>query len=242
MDLFVFDVDGVLTDEYARVDEDLVKAVDSLSLKHAVALVTGRSWQWLEKHVLPFISDGSSMHFFCENGNVLVKKSGGKYRARILDALPRLASAEVKRRVSGLKGVFFDDSKRTMVSVEAVHELAVKDPELVSGDLDAAGEILREVGERFSLEYVPTTYARDLVHPGVNKKSAMKCVLRALGWPTHAFVFGDSPADALMSEALLEESVPHEFFYVGEKPVSASAVRSHEKYAAGTKELLRRFI
>src|SRR3989344_3541438 len=138
MDMFLPDVDGVLTDSHAQPNKEALRLVANLSHEHAVHLVTGRGAGWLTQNILGELSK----HFdsrppqvagphCAEYGGILLYWSKEGWVEQMnpnFTPIPSAARQKIKEEVQGIRGVFFDDDKRVMVSLEANHALAAEDP------------------------------------------------------------------------------------------------------------------
>lgn len=252
--LYIADVDGVLTDARARPNNNVIALSAKIGHTSPFAYVTGRSARWLEDHIIPVLEDvyrasPPCFSLLCaEYGGVLLRYDHGvwsKEEDSKFSAIGVLRS-EARLRIAEIPGVFFDESKDIMVSVEARHDLRERAHEDVERGLARAEEVLKELAQVDPmLEYQRTTYACDLVPRGMNKAYGADRVLSLLGVrPSRAELFGDAPSDFGLAEPFVREGIPYTVNYVGkpeklgEKELCHPIVIPSGHYDLGMLELL----
>ena len=128
----LFDVDGVLTDEHARVDVLVVRAILDLAVRDArVAFITGRSRAWLEDSLMPVMRSlggepySPAFRFAAEMGALRFGQSTG-YTWRVSEehAVPeavreRLSLLPVVHNIEDL--IEWDGSKAATATLESLH-------------------------------------------------------------------------------------------------------------------------
>ncbi len=257
--VFLFDVDGVLTDEHARVSESVLSSIISLNVSgSAVGFVTGRSRAWLEANLIPPLTalpGGSTVvekaPVACEMGAVLRRPGAPDWEVEPRFAVPAALRGLLRHlptAPSYVQLVEWDASKEATATFESIHR-----PDLVGhaaearaalADLFAVVEPLAAAaGCRAQL----STYALDVLTPGLDKSVGAAFVLDELAAEVSsaaAFVFGDSTGDRLMADVAFTRGFREVVFcWVGngEPPsVSGGSTRRAEvPHAAGTEILLR---
>lgn len=260
--VFLFDVDGVLTDEHARVSESVLSSIISLNVSgSAVGFVTGRSRAWLEASLIPRLTalpGGSTVvekaPVACEMGAVRRRPGAPDWEVEPRFAVPaalRESLRQLPKAPSFAQLVEWDASKEATATFESIHR-----PDLV-GHAARARAALAElfvvveplasaVGCRVQL----STYALDVLTPGLDKSVGAAFVLDELtaeGSCAAAFVFGDSASDRLMAVTAVERGFDAvEFCWVGSTaPPSIARVQTRKSelpHAEGTEALLRSII
>ncbi len=264
MNLYMLDVDGVLTDEHARPNDEAIALLARLAEHHPISMVTGRGAGWLAQNILGSLSE----HFLtsppfgnpvccAEYGGVLFRWNGEVWKHEVntdFAPIPGDIRTEIKKRVKNIRGVFFDTDKQIMVSIEAEHTLKKTEPDIVTNGLTEAQEMLKAYATS-TLGYRRTTYVCDLIVRSkqgawMDKEYGAHQVLNRLtGTPTYAQVIGDSLSDFQMADAFLQHQIPFTFHYVGDK--NSPELLTHKnngkyhlnitnkRYAEGTIEVLR---
>lgn len=204
VDVLLLDVDGVVTDRYARVSAPVVRELLRLARSGVkIAFVTGRSEEWLKKNMTGIVRQQTpSLLFFCEFGSVIVGK-------------PTKARGMPKRYVKtahGIAGLFpamnYDHTKKTMISMEADMTRPGAEEQLMAAK-KMLGSMIKGDG-RFRV--LRSTYAVDVLRMEVGKRGAVRFALREFGGKNgkRIVVIGDSAAD-------LEMALPGcVFYFVGE--------------------------
>ena len=230
---WLFDVDGVITNPETRIpDSEVVSEIrKKLAAGQPVAIITGRSLEWLDDTLLRDFEAETKDKFTLDNlfastefGGMHMDYTGGKRNEpREEDQrIPEDVAEEAKRQINEARDtVFFDKSKRTTLTAEMNHGLAAEDFKPVGEKLYSSFQkLLKEKGAS-DFDAHMDTIAVNIRHKNANKSFATK---QALKWikakhlkPESYFVFGDSPSDLEMGEELARENLPFEFVYVGKK-------------------------
>lgn len=232
---WLFDVDGVLTDpEQKRVTRPALydELIVRLARGEPVGLNTGRSLRFIEAVLAPLeerIGDRSLLHNL-----IAIGEKGGAgiaYDAdgtRISHVDPRIAIPPALRDEVGALAaqpefanlMFFDETKRTMISLElregcSVAEFAPRQRALVQ----ALQCLLDREGwsERFYID--PNRIATDIQHRTTGKAFGTATFAEELERrriePERYLCFGDSAHDYEMLEALLRLGKRAELVFVG---------------------------
>ena len=199
-----------------------------------VAIATGRSNTWVEKHIIPLISkELQGVHLLdnlfvsCEKGAVTIvfSKSVPSLEIDTRFHIPPQIQEIIKQAIDGMDGIFFDADKKTMVSVE------------IEGGIDNQ-KVIAEKGILHQLEHwvqeniVPqfpdiqvekTEISMDIQHKYIDKRVAAEKLLEFLRKrdikPDSFVTFGDSLSDASVAEKIAEEEGKVTFVYVGKQPL-----------------------
>ncbi len=257
MAIYMFDVDGVLTDENAKPDQDAVNMIEKLAKEgHILSFVTGRSRGWLGDNLFPLFDrdiDWSSLYCVSEHG--AIKGRGTDISSWELDeeyvisdeVKEKLHEVSQKENYDGL--IEWDHTKESMGTVEAVHG----DP----GDkehLNKTRKALREYAddvETISSESgnktVVSTYGVDVIHPDLSKKIGAEWIIEEINSADEVFVFGDSSGDIVMAVTARDKGLENiTFHWVGEGETpeenNITSVSSSHSYSEGTKEILEKHI
>ena len=257
MAFYMIDVDGVLTDQNARPDEDVVKMIKQLAKDgHILSFVTGRSRGWLSDYLFPLFDDEidwSSLYCVTEHG--AIKGRGTTISSWDLDE-KYVISDEVKEKLykvsqketyEGL--IQWDQTKESMGTVEAVHgdpddkEHLKKTRESLQAYADDVESIASESGNKT----VVSTYGVDVIHPDLSKKIGATWIINEIESAEEVFVFGDSHGDMVMAVTAREHALENITFYwvgEGEKPEeeNVKTISSNNAYSEGTKEILEKHI
>lgn len=259
MAFYIFDVDGVLTDELARPDQEVLRAIGRLHKKEEqVAFITGRSRKWLADNVFPALDaslDWSSLYCVAEHG--AIKGKGPDINSWKLDrdfVIPEKVKKELykisrKPEYEGL--IEWDDTKESMGTVESVHgepgdeEHLEKTRKALKDYVEEAKKVAEEHGKKV----VISTYGVDVTPPDLSKKIGAKWVLNQVSDQNqNVYVFGDSKSDLVMAETAKQCGIKEvHFFWVGDgnEPDNSPNIvlkSSAKKFASGTKEFLEELI
>ncbi len=204
-DILLLDVDGVVTDRYARVSTPVVRELLRLARSGVkIAFVTGRSEKWVRKNLIGRFGKRNPRQvlFLCEFGSVVV----GKRRPK--RAMPARYVKAAKTIAANFPALKYSNSKETMISMGA--DMSSPGAET---QLEAARRMLKSMVKgdgRFRV--LRSTYAVDLLRSNVSKRTAALRALREFGGRTgkQIVVIGDSEAD-------LEMALPGcTFYFVGD--------------------------
>ncbi|MCA0172808.1 HAD hydrolase family protein [Bacillus sp. RAR_GA_16] len=257
MAFYMFDVDGVLTDENARPDQDVVKMIEQLAKDgHILSFVTGRSRGWLSDYLFPLFDDEidwSSLYCVTEHG--AIKGRGTDISSWDLEekyvisdeVKDKLYKVSQKEKYEGL--IQWDQTKESMGTVEAVHgdpgdkEHLKKTREALQEYANDVESISSESGNKIAI----STYGVDVIHPDLTKKIGATWILDEIQSVEEVFVFGDSEGDLVMAVTAREHNLTNiTFNWVGEGETPEEdhihSVASEASYSAGTKEILKKHI
>jgi phosphoserine phosphatase len=239
---WLFDVDGVLTDperkivaEEALFDEILRR----LRRDEPVGLNTGRSLDFIAKAVLAPLENRAEvprllagMIAVGEKGGVWITYSATGAREEHVAAgvsVPHDLRAAVRTLVRQPRFsdcMFYDETKRTMISVELRHGKTVAEFEGPQRAFTAALQALLAAHPRGrELRIDPSRIATDVEHASMGKgRGAARFValLDARGIrPERYACFGDSASDYAMLIELLRQGLRAEMIFVGERRLLA---------------------
>jgi HAD superfamily hydrolase (TIGR01484 family) len=260
MAFYMFDVDGVLTDELARPDKEVLRTIEKLhEQKEQLAFITGRSRQWLADNVFAKLDsnqDWSGLYCVAEHG--AIKGKGPNIETWKLDqnfVIPdavkdQLYKISQKQEFKDL--IEWDDTKESMGTVESVHGEPGDEEHLekTKEALKNYAEKAKEIAEKHDKKVVVSTYGVDVTPPDLSKKIGAQWVLGQASFEQQpVYVFGDSKSDFVMAETAKECGADEvTFFWVGDGDIPES--KSHKiqskstsrKFAAGTKEFLQELL
>lgn len=275
---YIFDVDGVLTVPDSRefnreVMEDIAKR---LTKDEPVILNTGRSISWVQQRIIARLYHAHNIKdpSVLQNLFVVGEKGGtwltfdekGLMHEHKDDSIsvPQDLQDAAKRIVDEQfpKTMFFDDTKRTMISTEMKEvddkrfegQISLEDFQRDQAKLvEIFKELLKSKGLDSVLEIDPSTIATDIQNKFVGKDFAIR---KALAWlsargflPKKFVAFGDSKSDVAMAKELYENGQNVEFVFVGndsDREIIQSANYpfpihfTDNKFTHGTEEFLKR--
>ncbi len=265
---WIFDVDGVITNpQEKKVTEPAIleEIIKRLSANELVALVTGRSIDFMRERVVAPLRDRISDLSLLQNF-LAVGEKGGVWITYNQDGKPQehidrniSVSQDLQDEVRNLINtefsdlMFYDESKKTMISTE------MKDGE----DLDKYHQRQKQLSEKLEhlvrehglgnvLEVDPTTIATDVQDKNVGKDFAAR---RVLSWlkeqgikPQNFIMMGDSKSDIPMAKEVHDEGLSVTFVFVGKEDDRRYIESLHlpfpvtftqDKYDKGTLEFLQ---
>jgi hydroxymethylpyrimidine pyrophosphatase-like HAD family hydrolase len=235
--LYVFDLDGVVTDpETGTVNADVLQHVaEELRHGRAVAFNTGRPFEWVEERILPALTQEvpaeSLDHLLavCEMGGVLCTFRGGKMHLELdpdlslpgsfVEDVQDLLEKEAKdgRRYGDY--VAWDGVKKTMGTVMKWDHVALDDFNAVRPQIQAEFEALLKKHGLDDFVIGQTTIATDIQHKTAGKHKGAQQVLAWLQQkelaPGSVQAFGDSVSDKAMAEEFAANGIETTFVYVG---------------------------
>jgi phosphoglycolate phosphatase-like HAD superfamily hydrolase len=262
---WLFDVDGVLTEpEHKTMREPALfdELIRRLARGEPVGTNTGRSLTFLGMGLLdPLearVPDRRLLHGLIaigERGSAWATYDAGGGRIEQVDPTTPFSPAlrdEVRallRRPDFAEVMFFDETKRTMISTELLPGKTVA--EYVGPQRALVAELhamLARHGLADQFRVDPTSIATDIEYRGVGKaygatQFAAKLEARDV-WPARYICFGDSRSDFDMLEALLARGDRAELVFVGDpEQLAGCDTRSvtfiQPRYAPGTLAYLR---
>ncbi len=261
----IFDVDGVLTDPVRKeitTPEGIKAIAERLQRGEPVILNTGRAVDFVRakiikplvgalgnrtllRNVLAVGEKGAVVMYFDNNGNEQL----------VVDetiSIPAHIQAEARRITEEQYGdsMFFDDTKRTMVSIEMHDRYDLSKFQEAQKKLITELEALINTPEfKNRLRVDPSTIATDIQDVAVGKALGVRKALWWLGEknvsPKEFLTFGDSQGDLAMAEELARLGKPTRFVFVGEpnklKAENAQfpIVQTSDKYERGVAEFLK---
>jgi HAD superfamily hydrolase (TIGR01484 family) len=258
MAFYIFDVDGVLTDEHARPNEEVLHTIEKLHKQNEqLAFITGRSRKWLEENIFSSLrkdEDWSSLYCVAEHG--AIKGKGPDIHTWQLDqdfVIPDKVKDELqkisrKQEYNGL--IEWDDTKESMGTVESVHGNPGDEEHLekTRKALKAYAKEAEKVADKYSKKVVASTYGVDVVPPDLSKKVGVQWVLDQDSVKgKQLYVFGDSQGDFIMAETARQYGAEDiTFFWVGDgdppekKDDQITINCSSGNFAEGTKEIFKK--
>lgn len=265
-DVYVFDVDGVLTDPNEKLfDREVMENIaQRLSQGKPVILNTGRSVSWVQSNIV------ARLHFA---HNVVDKKAwqnlfiigekGGTWLGFNEDgmmppmpsrdesiAMPEEILKLVKEVSKEYKNtMMYDTTKWTMASIEQLNGFTEREHEelFVPAQKELAErlvEFIGEIGLSDEFRVDSTQIAIDVENKLVGKDFAMQ---RAIAWlrqrkifPKKYITFGDSASDFAMARQLHENGMNVEHVHVGNSAVPEglgfNVIETQSKFNKGTSE------
>jgi len=241
---YLFDVDGVLTDprEKRVIETELfTKIIVLLRSQYAVCLNTGRSTGWIKKQfispLLDRITDKKILgNFFVigEKGGAWITFSGDGSMIPGIDkaiSVPEKLNEKVSQLINEKysEAMFFDDSKKTMISIEMhdgydLEQFHKWQTELIK-DLE---NLLKDSGQTGKYNIDPTIIATDIENPQAGKARGADLFLEFLRYRAikadRFIAFGDSVSDLEMTDELYRKRQKVEFIFVGD-PAKLGEVR-----------------
>ncbi len=257
--LYVFDLDGVITNpENSQVNEMVVsKMCDLLAAGVYLAINTGRSYDWVDKHLMVRLSRHLDNNLFahllivCEKGGESVVWKNG--RPSVLPSrfslnqkvytVTRQLFLQNKRLFPTM---FWDEGKRTMASIE---KLPLADLNEFHTQQDILIKLLADNLLEYDFRVDATTIATDIESTFAGKYSGAEIIWewsRSLTDEVfNRFIsIGDSLSDFDTARCFADKGAVSTFVYVGEledklpKLNSVRLVITDDLYDAGTLEFL----
>jgi HAD superfamily hydrolase (TIGR01484 family) len=256
--VFLFDVDGVLTDK-RKVNPEVLTEIARLLEYNPTVLITGRSVAWLSERVLPKLENQvsvpnvlSNLLVLAEIGSVLIEYRNAK-RKITMDRrvkIPKVLiqkTKELAHKEEFSEYLFFDNTKKTMISVEMQEEGEFEDQKRVLARMTSLlKKIIIEQKLENRFEIIETAIATNIQSKTVCKGSAARRAWELLRRRdiscSNIFIFGDSREDLRMGEELKRIGAPFSFVYVGPerlRRVGFTVTRTLELYDRGTLSFLR---
>lgn len=221
----LLDVDGPIASPVTRTVAIESIAPDLVAMAAAgipVIFNTGRSDAFIAEQVVPALraaglSDGAMVHTISEKGAVSseVTPAGlGEVHVDAELAMPAGLSGQVRQLVSDRFSdlMFFDETKRSMISVEQHVDVASEDYLAAQPDFDAAVAAMLETQGLDHVRIDPTIISTDVEHERVGKDLGAEqavALLAARGIrPQSWYTMGDSRSDYAMATWLHERGHP----------------------------------
>lgn len=233
---WLFDVDGVITNpEQKRITEPQIldEIIKRLQAGEPVALVTGRSIDFMQDRVIgPLrdkINDPSLLQNFLamgEKGGVWVTYENGEPQEHVDNGIsvPQDLQDQVRKLIQDQFSdlMFFDETKKTMISTEMKDGTNLGDYHARQQVLDQKlEELVTSHGLSDELEVDLTTIATDIQNKHVGKDFAAR---RVLAWlkekgikPQNFVAMGDSKSDVPMAQEIHSQGLPVLLTFVGKE-------------------------
>lgn len=268
-ELFLYDVDGVLTSptEKRVVHLEIIDAIaDQLRAGAQVALNTGRSTRWVEEQVVPHLSSLvgddpdclARLSIIGEKGNLWTRynQSGEAIHGKSRKAT---VPSELKDAIFELASKYTDimdnlDPKETMISLEMLDGLDVSDFQAKREPfIEAAKKIIKSNPDWAGFCVDATTIAVDIesIHAskalGANRFLQILCKNGVNYLNAEFTTFGDSPSDIEMAQSLARNGLPGKHVHVGDNPESLPPsdhfeTIHYEGFDTGTSNYLQRAV
>lgn len=244
--MFVFDVDGVITNPHSsKVSvEVLTHVAADLNAGSAVAFNTGRPYEWVEENVLQHLRTLCPPEAFdhllivAEMGGVLCTFTAGDMRVELDEtlSLPAGLIADVHQLLDTKQPdgthlsdvMWWDAIKKTMGSLVKWEHVDIARFNEVRPVVTAAIERLLKAHNLHDFIIGQTTIATDIQHKDAGKHKGADQVLAWLAErgdaPAMFYAFGDSISDKAMAETFASRGHATTFIFVGD-PEQGSQVQ-----------------
>lgn len=251
------DVDGVLTDQDARTDEEAIALLTELvGLGAPAALVTGRSRAWLELHILRHVQDAEHLSCAAEYGAVHAERLSAPWQVSGGFSVPPDLRAELRQRsldADLAPFVEWDETKECMATVEARHgaDGDATHRERTQWALDRYLDRARRLATPRGLNVLRATYAVDVTARDLTKRVGA-------AWAIARFtdrgadlseirVFGDSSGDLEMVDVARERGAGRvAFVWLGAGPApdqaGADVISPGARFALGAREVFAQIL
>lgn len=227
--VYVFDLDGVITDpKDSQVNEAVVDVMTNL-LKRGdpLAINTGRSYDWVEKNLISRLKNHQNEAFFqqltvaCEKGGETISWENGQPVITSSEfALPNVLYETAQKvfidNEPRLQTMFWDDTKRTMATVE---KKPSADLATFHSEQQVLVEALYEQLSKYAVRIDATTVATDVEMPAAGKHAGASLIFEWMQshYPdfTNYVSIGDSTSDYEMARYFADHANQSTFVYVG---------------------------
>lgn len=233
---WLFDIDGVLTDpEKKKVTRPEIfdELINRLKIEEPVGLNTGRSLDFIINEVLEPLEKRIKDRKILRNVVALGEKGGswivyddeGNRTVEVDDEIlvPNAVQRKIRELVDGnlySETVFFDETKKTMVSIELKMNRTIEDFETIKQQLknDLEGVLCEfKIEKKYKID--PTRIAVDVENINVGKALGARKFVEFLDKkeiePIEYICFGDSVSDYDMYEELKTMKKKVRFVFVG---------------------------
>ena len=261
----MFDVDGVLTDPVHKevtVVASLEEIADRLRRGQPIILNTGRAIDFVQEKIITHLdkmfvdkTPFQNMIVIGEKGAVTLQfdhKGDGLISVDETISVPARIQTSARSIVEShfKNSMFFDETKRTMVSIEMHNDYNLEDFRVEQQKLVPVLEKLAaSAAVSAQLNVDPTTIATDIQSIVVGKAFGAR---RALAWleekemePKEFITFGDSQSDLPMAEELTHLNKRTRFVFVGEpgklnvNNARFPIIKTKNRYERGVSEFLK---
>lgn len=228
--LYVFDLDGVITNpENSAVNNNVLAKIHGiLAGGSRVAVNTGRSYAWVEQNLVHYLESHNDASLFelllvvCEKGGEMIHWQHGQSTVSPSKyALSKTDYDKVKAhfdRADNIDTMFWDDTKRTMATIEKYPSANLAEFHIQQQALTAS---LRDLFQGEAVKIDPTTIATDVESPQAGKYGGAEIIHE---WASSGALeaacicFGDSISDYDMAVCFADKNLPTTFVYVGKAP------------------------
>lgn len=252
--IFVFDIDGVITDLTTKeINPNLIKKLEVIIKGGSVVIFnSGRAVSWIEKKVLAklVISKEFLTGIFLVGEFGAVSVSFGKMEERFETQDPEVSiRKDLKEEVIRLiedkysDSNFFDKAKKGIITIEKKDNYPLGEYLILISSIEADFErILQEKDLTSLFEVTADPIAVNIRANKLNKTFSTKIALKWLkdqDLEIGSFlVFGDQPADLEMADEIAQQGYPVEMIYVGDSPVNDRigypVIKTKSRYTQGT--------
>ncbi|HSH18102.1 MAG TPA: hypothetical protein VK978_01840 [Candidatus Saccharimonadales bacterium] len=257
--LYVFDLDGVITDPgNSQVNEAVIdKMFGMLASGTVIAINTGRSYDWVNKQLIARLAARghrdilSRLLVVCEKGGETVtwNNSQACIQPSSFALSPQayeITKTVFERNKIRFKTMSWDTTKRTMATIEKRSAAQLADFHAEQGILK--GLLTKELSG-YDVRIDATTVATDVESTAAGKYAGAEVIWErfdnnGLDTPTAVISIGDSISDYEMARCFATKNIKSTFVYVGEHPddlvqdPAVDLVLTIQQFSAGTLEYL----
>jgi len=255
--IYVFDLDGVITDPRDSTVDEVVVAKMSQILQQGghIAVNTGRSFVWVQEHLvirLQSMADTGSfdrLYIVCEKGGesrIWQDKAFVSQPSRFAlpaDVVERAHTIYTQHQAE-LHTMFWDATKQTMATMEKYPDATM---ELYKEQQNHLLQWLHAALEGSDAKVDPTVIATDIESPLAGKHAGAELIYEWVAKHTPVehdtfTCFGDSKSDYEMARFFAQQGAATTFVFVGSPEVvfdeesRVTLQRTTALYAAGTRE------
>jgi len=254
--VFVFDLDGVITDpKDSQVNEAVIdKMYQVLESGDPLAINTGRSFDWVEKNLVSRLKARQNEEIFqrfivaCEKGGETIAWQGSEplitpSEFALSNSLYERARECFEKNESKLQTMFWDETKRTMATVE---KKPAANLDIFHEEQQLLVDVLTDNLAGYGVRIDATTIATDVELPAAGKHAGASLIFQWMQtyYPSYtAYIsIGDSVSDYEMARYFADHGEQSTFVYVG-KPTDkidqdqrTKLVTTTEHYTAGVLE------
>lgn len=260
--LFVFDIDGVLTNPITKKvdDQALFAQLNQLAKTMPILLNTGRSAQWVVDKIIPHLNlEHSHANFFvaCEMGAVSLSLDGRGQPNIIIN--PEVSSQKIPPQLYDSitdmvaqnydSSMFVDTTKQVIMTVEMQDNYPLEKYEIDKEELKNSIEIiLKHYHPSLHIRPSSSTIAIDIKPIQLTKGYGAKVIHAWLDQQkidltnTEIICFGDSLSDIEMADYFAESKIKTKFVYVGTENLdltkSYPLIKTDHSHSSGTHEYL----
>lgn len=264
-EIFIFDIDGVLTSIQTHKLEDpriIEFLINLLSKNEPVAFNTGRSLSWVKDEIVSVIEKHigdkkklNNLFIVGEKGGAILDFSQNGEEKIFIDSFINIP-ATIKNEIRDLikkkfsNEVFYDETKLTMVTVQKSENITMDEFNNIHPLINVEiKQILDKYDKDKKIKFTPTTLDTDIENNHVGKDFAAGKILEWLdrkSYTANKFItFGDNIADLEMAKHIFDKGLNVEFVFVGKKEVNVNdysfkVIITEEKYDKGTIEYLKK--